>query len=196
MTEEKCCSKCHKTQPLENFWVRKRGKQSGRIFSWCKTCVITYSRDWKHRTGRQQSMKTNRDCSAFLGVNIAERILSRFFDDIQRMPYKNKGFDFICGRGFKIDVKSGCITRSKHRQPYWFFGIKRNKIADYFLCLAFDSRENLNPLHVWLIPNAVVCGKMNIKISNTVESLEKWKMHERSLNKVITCCNAIKEPHA
>lgn len=193
MENKKRCSKCHEMQPIENFWVRKSGKRSGDVFSWCKTCVMDFSKEWKHRTGRQQSMETNRDCSVFLGVNIAERALSRFFDHIERMVYGNRGFDFICGRGYKIDVKSGCVILERGKSPYWKFTTRKNEIADYFLLLAFDSRELLEPQHVWLVPSATVNDRSSIKISNIASSLSKWTQYERPLDKLIACCNIMKE---
>jgi hypothetical protein len=192
MSDKKRCSKCHELQPTENFWVRKSGEQAGKIFSWCKTCVTAYSKDWKHRTGRQRSMKTNRSCPAFLGVNIAERILSRFFDHIERMPYKNSGYDFICGKGFKIDCKSSCLRIREKQTDRWEFYPERNTTADHFICLAFDDRKNLEPLHVWLIPGFVINKKRAIKISNTPKSIAKWSQYERPLGKIVTCCDSMK----
>ena len=62
-------------------------------------------------------------------------------------------------------------------------------MSDYFLCLAFDNREKLNPEHVWLIPCSVVKDQMGITISES--ALGRWNEYEliNTLDKVIGCCN-------
>jgi hypothetical protein len=110
----------------------------------------------RHVTGRQKPMSENKDCSLFLGVHVAERVLSNVFKNVQRMPQNNPGYDFICSKGYKIDVKSASLCKildKKHGSVIWRwnFHIRNNTIADYFLLIAFDDRENLNPMHVWLI---------------------------------------------
>ena len=136
-------------------------------------------------------MSENKECSSFLGVFVAERVLSHVFRDVEVMPYGNKGFDFICNNGKKIDVKSACIRRSSSGTLRWAFSIKRNKIADYFLCLAFDSREDLNPLHAWLLPGE----KLNRFIGTSIHpsTINKWDDYKLDINKVVSCCNSMKE---
>ena len=130
----------------------------------------------------------------YLGVYVAERALSKFFNDIQKMPMNNPGYDYICGKGFKIDVKSSCLHKYKNNrgQMRWQFTIRRNKIADYFLCLAFDSRESLTPLHVWLIPSSIVSNRTHLDITNTIEILSKWALYERPIDRVVACCQIMK----
>jgi hypothetical protein len=135
-------------------------------------------------------MQDAKDCSAFLGVVVAERVLSTFFTNIQRMPYGNPGYDFRCGKGFKIDVKSGCRKTREGSADQWHFEIRLNKTADYFLCLAFDNRESLNPEHVWLIPGNVVNNKQLLSISES--RIDKWLQFEHSTSKVIICCHKLR----
>ena len=130
----------------------------------------------------------NPKCALFLGIHIAERILSNYFDDITRMPYGNPGYDYICKRGYKIDVKSSTMCKD-----HWNFSIKRNKIADYFLCIAFDNRESLTPIHLWLIPGSIINQKSSINVYSKEWSLSKWKQYEKSLDKVMECCEKLKE---
>ena len=134
-------------------------------------------------------MAEARDCAAFLGVFVAERALSRFFDHIERMPYGNPGYDFICGKGFKIDVKSSC--KQVGRSDGWGFHIRRNCVADYFLCLAFDDRESLRPEHVWLIPGSVLNHLSGIFIAES--RLVKWSAYEQPLNRVEACCSIMRD---
>lgn len=137
-------------------------------------------------------MEAARDSTSFLGVHIAERVLSKIFEHVNRMPYGNPGFDFVCGKGFKIDVKSSCLNICTDRR-LWDFSIKRNDIADYFLFLAFDNRHNLTPMHVWLIPGSNINQKIKVSITNSKKSLCKWSEYERPLDRVIACCDAMRE---
>jgi len=131
----------------------------------------------------------NKECSMYLGVHIAERVLFRYFEHVTRMPPCNPGFDFICSKGFKIDVKSSTLYRGN----YWSFDINKSDVADYFLCIAFDDRDNLNPLHVWLIPKEKVCMKYRLCITNSEKSLAKWSMYEKPLDKVVACCTELRQ---
>ena len=136
------------------------------------------------------SMSENKDCSMFLGVHVAERVLSYIFNDVDIMPIGNPGYDFICNKGKKIDVKSSCL-RNTAKTPFWSFHIEYNKIADHFLCLAFDNRDNLNPIHIWLLPgnkfnhlSAAVISKNTIK---------KWAPYNIPVEKVENCCNVLRK---
>ena len=91
----------------------------------------------------------NKRCTSYLGCFVAEQVLSKIFKDVKVMKYGNHGYDFICGAGYKIDVKSSATGDKSDR---WIFAIKQNNIPDHFLCLAFDNREDLTPVHLWLIP--------------------------------------------
>ena len=142
------------------------------------------------------SMKINTKCSRFLGEHVAERILSHVFKDVKRMPNGNRGFDFICNKGFKIDVKASCLNKNN----IYTFNIKHNKIADYFLLIAFDNRENLNPEHVWLIKSNEVTKNYrklndfeNLYI-NTFDDISDFSRYELTdkLKETIECCSTLK----
>lgn len=136
-------------------------------------------------------MSESKDCSQYLGVHIAERLLSKVFDDVTRMPYNNPGYDFICRKGYKIDVKSSVLI---HERKYnkWSFTIKHNKVADYFALLAFDNRDDLNPIHFWLVPNSVVSDKFGISISPNGRNIKKLSIYEKPIDKLEMCCNTMK----
>lgn len=146
-----------------------------------------------HRIGTHRPFNENRECASYLGVHIAERALSNFFDHIERMPDNNPGFDFICGKGFKIDVKSSCLHHRLNRTENWDFGIRHNGTADYFLCLGFDDRDSLNPLRIWLIPGNVINRLSGLQIPNSGYGISKWSKYERPIDRVIECCNTIRE---
>jgi hypothetical protein len=132
------------------------------------------------------------ECPIYLGVHISERALSKFFDHIERMPTNNPGYDFLCGKGFKIDVKSACLTFREGHKPHWTFRINKNKIADYFLCIGYDSRMALNPMKVWLIPGEKVNDHISLSITNIPNILIKWAVYEQSLDRVKLCCSKMR----
>ncbi|MDD3954559.1 MAG: NUMOD3 domain-containing DNA-binding protein [Lentisphaeria bacterium] len=188
--EVKQCSKCYRILPITYF--EKSYTKSGRHRAHCRSCKNMRMREYKHRNGIQRPMSDAKESTVYLGVHVAERALSKFFDHIERMPYGNKGFDFYCGKRFKIDVKSSCLHSGVNRNGYWKFQIKYNTIADYFLCLAFDNRENLEPLHVWLIPGVTISNKKTLNISDSEIAIRKWIKYERPVDKVETCCDLLR----
>lgn len=204
--ETKICSICGKEKPLSDFH-KNCGSKDGHQ-SRCKVCDneaakqwyrdhreyhIKYNREYRYRTGRRIPMTKNPGCSSYLGVHIAEDVLSKVFKDVHKMPMNNKGYDFVCNMGYKIDVKSSCRYHRKNRSDGWGFTINRNKIADYFLCIAFDNRKDLNPEYLWLLPGKEINNKKGVSIAES--TIKKWKQYELNdkLNKVINCCNSLRE---
>jgi hypothetical protein len=142
------------------------------------------------------------ESAVYLGTHIAERVLSKVFTNVKRMPYSNPGFDFICRNGYKIDVKCSCLHRDDYK-GYWQFTIRKNKVADYFLLLAFDNRKDLNPKHIWLIKGTDSWGIIRnypvnehtlISLHNTKNSLKSCEEYEKKdkIKNVVACCNNIK----
>lgn len=151
---------------------------------------------WRYKRGMNKSTIDNKKCANYLGIHIAERLLSKIFEDVKRMPYANRGYDFICKRGFKIDVKSSCLSKNRNN---WNFHIDNNQIADYFLLLAFDNREDLNPLHIWLIRGDEIFNKRTVQsrkgitIFNTIKNIGLYKSYEQTgkLEKLKECCGKL-----
>jgi hypothetical protein len=139
--------------------------------------------EWENEKGKGS---TNKNCTDYLGCHIAERILEKIYIDVKVMPPNNHGYDFICSQDKKIDVKSS----STGDKGYWQFNITKNKIADYFLCIAFDNRDNLNPVHLWLIPSKIVNHLTMLTIQKS--TINKWLEYKQSLDKIILCCDKMK----
>ena len=141
-----------------------------------------YLREWRYVNGIQVPMSENVDCAHYLGTYIAERkygriILPEIFGNIEReMPYGNPKYDFVVTGNIKIDIKSCCLRKLKGWIG-WEPHIRFNNVTDYFVILAFDDRENLNLIHVWLIgkDEIIRCYKYHmrdsIKITNTMGSI-------------------------
>lgn len=132
----------------------------------------------------------NPQCGAYLGIHIAERVLAKVFKDVKVMPYSHKGFDFICNRGMKIDVKSSCMDSRRGHAPRWRFQIRHNATADYFLCLAFDNRRDLNPCHAWMLPgnDFNTCYSTSIGIT----TIQKWDEYRIDIDQIVACCEETK----
>lgn len=191
---EKKCSYCDEIKPIAEFIFYKSGKNAGYPRAWCRSCSTKTNQEWIHQTGRKRRMTEATDCTLYLGVHIAERALSTYFIEITRMPFGNPGYDFVCGKGFKIDVKSSCRRQPQRKKDSdrWSFHTEKNVIADFFLCLAFDSRESLNPEHIWLVPSKVCQSKNIISMSNSPVSLKKWEPYERPLGEVVARCTSMR----
>lgn len=148
-------------------------------------------RENSYRHGSKPALE-NKSCSLYLGCVIAETILAHEFPGFVRMPPGNPDYDYDCPKGFTIDVKSSCRYHPKAGSERWSFQIRKNKVANYFLCIAFDERKTLNPEHLWLIPGDVVNEKMAIRITDSPKSLSKWSQFERPLDNVLNCCNKMR----
>ena len=160
--------------------------------------------DINHKSGKHKSMIDNKECTMWLGYHIAERLLSKIFKNVERMPYNHPGYDFICDKGYKINVKTSCLLKHKNRNGmFWCFSIGNNKDVDYFMLLAFDNRKDLNPIHIWLIKGDEVLitrntsKKLNERYSITIYPTQELKYNKyeqiSKLERLINCCNILKK---
>ena len=148
-----------------------------------------FLREWRHDHGVQSPMEENKECAHHLGTVIAERqygrmIIPEIFGGIEReMPYGNPKYDFIATNGIKIDVKSCCIRENKGWYG-WEPHVRFNEVTDHFLILAFDNREDLNLVHVWLIGRNEIIRECefhlrdSIKITDKSKSLQEFQRYE------------------
>jgi hypothetical protein len=131
----------------------------------------------------------NKACSMYLGIHVAERVVSKVFDTAERMPHNNPGYDFVCNKGKKVDVKSAC-ARIRGGCTEWGFGIARNAVADYFLCIAFDDREQLNPMYIWLLPGCLV---RHLTVASICAStIDKWDKYVIDIDNIVSCCDEMR----
>ena len=205
LLDSKICPRCNEEKDAEHF-TKNRSRKDG-LSRWCRDCNHRYNKenrahqrarltDWRHRTGINKPMSESRDSSIYLGVYIAERALSKFFDNIKRMPYGNPGYDFICGKGYKIDVKSSTLKNYSNGYRRWTFCIRKNEVPDYFLLLAFGKRDSLEALHVWLVPGYRVNSKELLSIANSEIGLNRFRQYEKPIDRVDICCHEMKCPEA
>ena len=169
---------------------RKANPEKDREYShsWRKANPEKAKASWtrfKRKRG-ERPFNENKECPSFLGVHIAERVLIHVFKNVKRMPMNNPGYDVICNRDKLIDIKSACMRKNGN----WEFAINHNTIADFFLCLAFDNREDLTPLHAWLLPGS----KVNLRTSISIRpsTLQKWDAYALDISKISECCDMMR----
>ena len=184
----KQCADCKQIFPLSQFDKTNRRK--------CKKCYSIYVTNLKHKNGRCKAFNENKNCTKYLGEHISEKLLISTFSNVRKAPTNNPGYDFVCGNGFKVDVKSSCLCTGKNslrkegRIRVWRFNIKCNTSADFFALIAFDSRESLIPQHYWMVPGKVLNKKLSIFIAET--TLHKWKQYEKPIDKILLECTTMK----
>lgn len=192
----KLCSKCGESKPLNEFSINKRGKDNR--YSQCKECRKNIDIDrYQNMGGREkkgcQSMYKNKLCSNYLGIVAAERLVKHLFNDVEMMPYGFPGYDLICNKGKKIDVKASTTHIGQNKNSTvnrWNFNIKHNKDCDFFLLMAFDNVIDCNPLNAWMVPGEEINENSGISISSTtIHKWDKWKM---DMNDAQTCCDLMK----
>jgi hypothetical protein len=177
--KSKTCRVCKEDLPVSEFNRAKPEKSPDGYHPYCRKCFTEYVKNRRHTLKQNLPLNENPSCASYLGVYLSETVLSQIYNSVVRAPYGNHGFDFICGKGHKIDVKSSC--RGK-RTDGWSFYPNRNKIADFFICLAFDSRENFTPLHVWIVPGNIVNHLTGFHI--TPFNMKRWTRYERPLGNI------------
>lgn len=155
------------------------------------------AKEWTHETGRNLPMEFNEECASWFGDFICENYIIKTFEEYTIMPYGNPGFDWICKKGEKIDHKGSCLIYGEYGSPHWIFNIMCNNIADWFILSAWDNRDSLNPLHVWMFHRYDIvrgrrfCDFDSFQVTNVpekLEELEKWEVTDR-LDKLKELCN-------
>lgn len=189
-TLKKCgCKTCEDPwKPVSEFSKDKH--QPDGLNNKCRECCKGAWQNYSTKTYGSKPMSENKECSQYLGIVATEKVLSLVFKDVQRMPTHAHGYDFICNRGYKVDVKSsGIITRKGKTWKQWQFDINKNQDCDAFACVSFD-RAKLKPLKMWLIPNKVISHLKTFSIGQ--KNFSKWEIYEKPIDKVLACCEALK----
>lgn len=186
---EKFCAKCGHSLPASDFCKNKANRVG--LSTYCKKHLSEYNKELERSKPDYIPMSENRYCAEFLGCHVNETILSKVFKDVKVMPYANPGYDFLCIKNKKIDCKSATLSHSKSEngEDFWNFHIRHNVIADYFLLVGYDNREDLNPLRCWIIPGNLLNNKETFAIRiNDV----KWNEYERKIDEVVDKCDLMK----
>jgi hypothetical protein len=151
--------------------------------------------------GLHSPMSENDECSSYFGVYIAENYISKLFEDPIVAPYGTQGYDWICRKGKKIELKSRCLQQQGKRIGWNFTGIDYNNIADYFILSGWKDRESLLPLFAWMFHRKdIIRGREfwdreSFYITNRPEYLREFKRYELKdkLYKLKELCDKLKE---
>lgn len=166
-----------KNKGFENYWEYMDDVAIGREF----TCYEEYMDAWKYYPGMPNPTKENRLLKSFIGSYIAENGISKLFEGCQKMKKNNPGYDIICPKGYKLDVKASVLSRFNT----FGFHIAKNQIADYFILVGFDNVINLKPLYLWILKrDDIVRGRCikdieGIYVSNDPESIKQFEKYSR-----------------
>lgn len=142
----------------------------------------------------------------YTGLYIAETVLSKAFTVMEK-AYSQAPYDFICGKGFKVDSKCSLLLKNNgKRASLWRFHINKNDVPDAFCLIALQNTpdtitDSPQIAYVWLIPgDALIEGRplndrMGISVSpSTVSKLEPYRRSDME-GKITTCCSNWKNPH-
>lgn len=136
---------------------------------------------WRHETGRSIPID-DKECPLWFG-DFTENLMIRRYPDAIKMPYNNKGFDYLW-HDTKIDHKGRCLRYIKGKSPAWNFGILFNNSARKFVLSGWDNRESINPIYAWEFDgDDIVRGdsfwkRTGFYISNTPEGLKQFEDHQ------------------
>ncbi len=111
------------------------------------TCYEEYDKIWEYYPDMPDPIRENRKNTRFIGVYIAESSVNKLFEGSQRMRLRNPGYDIICNKGYKIDVKASTLSATNT----FGFHIHENRIADYLILIGYNNIIELKPLHIWII---------------------------------------------
>lgn len=176
------------SKKLLNEWAIEKGFNSyeeylniialGRGF----THYGEYEKVWMCYPEMPSPIKENRIEPRFLGIYIAENGIAKIYEGSQRMPYFNPGYDIICPKGYKIDVKATVLNRYNTLN----FHINQNMIADYFALVTFNNIIELKPIYMWLIQGDEYVHGCPIRkldmltILNEPTHLDNYKKYEKT----------------
>jgi len=166
----KRCSSCKQELSYDHFYIDT--SRSDGLTVQCKECLKKMER----RRKGSLPLQDNITCRAYFGVIIAEPYLIKHFQQAIRMPYGNKGYDYLCSKGYKIDVKS-----SHESDNGWVFNIKLNTIANYFFCIGYGTKQSHQIKHVWLIPASIINQNVSFTIGFSERSIQKWNKYELAI---------------
>lgn len=177
------------TSRLLDKWARDKGVDNYQEY--LDTIAIErgftsykeYMKVWQLYPGMPDPIKENRKDSRFLGSYIAENGVFKLFEGCQKMKTNNPGYDIICTRGYKVDVKASSLDRFNTFK----FSIWKNQIADYFALVGFDNVFNLKPLYLWIIKgNEMIQNRRtrlndmySISIANEPELVKPFEKYNR-----------------
>lgn len=128
----------------------------------------SYITNYDHLKGKYGHMDENPECSHYFGTFVEREYVMSVFEDVKIFEYPkdewgrrvdtHKPYDWICKNGYKVKHAASCIRTDNYHTyrdgtpiPYFNFSIKRNEEVDYWMLSAWDNRDSLVPMFVWMI---------------------------------------------
>ena len=165
-----------------------------------------YQRIMSWNSGRRSPYFENENCTMYLGISIGEELFKEFlltyFERVIGFHPHNRGFDFICkdprqefidrhphlrlerNKEYMIQLKLLCLQSNDDGWNGWNFHVDHNRIPDFYILSAWDNREYLNPIHIWMFhKNDIIRKKefwqrISLCITNKQIYLEEYKKYE------------------
>jgi hypothetical protein len=93
---KKKCPRCKEKKDWSEYNLNQSGRDKGKPITYCKKCSNEKLHLWhlahpkrkteqNHLRGINRPISEAKECSNYLGVFIAEKVLSKFFENISRM---------------------------------------------------------------------------------------------------------------
>jgi hypothetical protein len=143
----------------------------------------------------------SKDLEQYFGIHITEKYVSSIFKDSLRMPINNRGYDWICKKGYKIQHKASCLTYDDKGWQGFAYKILNNDITDYFILTGWNNRKDLVPIYILLIHSEEIVRdrpfwmRKMFYITNKPKYLlefERYNLPDK-LEKLKECCKFAKE---
>ena len=131
-----------------------------------------------------------------LGLYI-EKAIAKMFGSIAEVT-NNPGVDFVCPNGYKMQVKVSSMRYNHGKHPAWSFGIRRNKVVDYFILVAVNSSEDIDkedfkPINIWLMKGKLVNKQGDVSVAlSRISKWDEYSIMKEYENKFVACCTTIK----
>ncbi len=189
---------CENLKEYQDKCAKRKGfkDETDRVRAWRqdnKEHYNEYSRNRRHNIGESLPKEFNEDCSLYFGEYIAENYIMKTFEDTIKAPCGTKGYDWTCKKGYKIQHKARCMEYDPKGSDWcgWKWSINYNDIADYFILSAWDNRDSMNPIYIWIFHknDMIRKGRSNytkekfweryvFSITNTPEKLKEFERYE------------------
>ena len=191
MEANKKCRICGDDLVVGENWRLSMRKSYNYI---CKTCHNKRSRIWlrsyrermlldgitNNRISGRNLVSNNRSGVSYMGICVAGDLLRRCYKHVQAVVNNKYAYKFVCDHDKFIDVKSSCLGKNW----MWLFSTRRNTVVDFFICVAFDDRDDPNVMHVWMIPGEKLNPFMSASISPS--SVDKWSEYEQDIDEILS----------
>jgi hypothetical protein len=122
-------------------------------------------------TGDKALYGSSKDKFAHIGEQFFSRVIP--YAENQNLISFQPKIDFIV-KGYGVEIKSAKFTSTGNNKRWAFSLKKQNKVADFFILMAFNDAGN-EILHYFLIPNELLRKEMQtISVSQNINHT-KWK---------------------